>query len=108
MVLRRITARLAKGRKEAAMGIYRRTRIWWISYYDQYRSRVQESSRSSNRRDAERLHALRKSEVLRGVYRQPVRISLKDFAERYIEYAKTNKRSWLRDEQLLKPLKEYL
>jgi integrase len=46
--------------------------------------------------------------VLRGVYRQPVRISLKDFGDRYMEYAKANKRSWLRDEQMLKPLKEYL
>jgi integrase len=101
-------ARLAKGRKRAAMGVYRRKSTWWISYHDQHRRRVQESSHSSIRRDAERLHALRKSEVLRGVYRQPVRISLKDFAERYMEYAKTNKRSWLRDEQLLKPLKEFL
>jgi hypothetical protein len=45
------------------------------------------------RRDAERLHAFRKSEVLRGVYREPVRISLESFADRYMEYAKTNKRS---------------
>jgi len=41
------------------------------------------------------------------VYREPVRISLENFADRYMEYAKTNKRSWLRDEQLLKPLKEF-
>jgi integrase len=89
------------------MGIYRRKRTWWISYHDQNRRRVQESSYSSIRRDAERLHALRRSEVLRGVYREPVRISLDDFAKRYMEYAKANKRSWLRDEQLLKPLKEF-
>jgi integrase len=44
---------------------------------------------------------------LRGVYREPVRISLADFATRYMEYAKTNKGSWLRDEQLLKPLKAF-
>jgi len=30
-----------------------------------------------------------------------------EFCNRYMEYAKTNKRSWLRDEQLLKPLKEF-
>jgi hypothetical protein len=89
------------------VGIYRRKRIWWISYYDQYRSRMQESSHSSNRRDAERLHALRKSEVLRGVYRQPVRISLEEFESRYMEYTKANKRSWLRDQQMLKPLKGF-
>lgn len=89
------------------MGIYRRKRIWWISYYDQHRSRVQESSHSSSRRNAERLHALRKSEVLRGVYRQPVRISLEEFESRYMEYAKANKRSWLRDQQMLAHLKEF-
>jgi integrase len=89
------------------MGVYRRKSTWWISYHDQNRRRIQESSHSSIRRDAERLHALRRSEVLRGIYRQPVRISLEDFANRYMEYAKTNKRSWLRDEQLLKPLKEF-
>jgi integrase len=102
-----MSARLAKGRKRAAMGIYRRKRTWWIKYHDQNRRRIQESSHSSIRHDAERLHALRKSEVLRGVYREPVRISLDSFADRYMEYAKTNKRSWLRDEQLLKPLKEF-
>ncbi len=89
------------------MGIYRRQNVWWITYHDQSRRRIQESSHSSIRRDAERLHALRKSEVLRGVYREPVRISLEKFADRYMEYAKTNKRSWLRDGQLLKPLKEF-
>src|SRR5258708_19787362 len=89
------------------MGIYRRKHVWWITYHDQNRRRIQESSHSSIRRDAERLHALRQSEVLRGVYREPVRISLESFADRYVEYAKTNNRSWLRDEQLLKPLKEF-
>src|SRR5260370_104983 len=102
-----MSARLAKGRKRAAMGIYRRERVWRIAYHEQNRRRIQESSHSSIRRDAERLHSLRKSEVLRGVYREPVRISLESFADRYMEYAKTNKRSWLRDEQLLKPLKEF-
>jgi integrase len=89
------------------MGIYRRGRIWWISYYDQNRNRLQESSRSSNRREAEKIHALRKSEVLRGVYRQPVKITLGEFSERYVVHAKVNKRSWLRDEQMLKPLKRF-
>lgn len=89
------------------MGIYRRNRIWWISYYDQNRTRKQESSHSSNRREADKLHALRKSEVLRGVYRQPVRITLGVFSELYMVHAKTNKRSWLRDEQMLKPLKKF-
>jgi integrase len=89
------------------MGIYQRNRIWWINYYDQNRRRIQESSHSTNKRDAEKLHALRKSEVLRGVYRQPLRITLEEFGERYMEYAKVNKRSWLRDEQMLQHLSSF-
>ena len=32
---------------------------------------------------------------------------LGEFGERYMEHAKTNKRSWLRDEQMLNPLCEF-
>ncbi len=86
------------------MGIYRRGNVYWIDYYDPNRKRVQESSESSNRRDAEGFLALRRSEILRGVYKQPVKISLGEFGERYMEHAKANKRSWLRDEQMLNHL----
>lgn len=89
------------------MGIYRRGRVWWIDYYDKDRERVQESSHSSNKRDAEALFAVRKSEVLRGVYKRPVRITLEEFSERYMEHAKANKRSWLRDQQMLEHLKRF-
>jgi len=36
-----------------------------------------------------------------------VKISLEEFGNRYMEYAKTNKRSWLRDQQMLAHLKEF-
>jgi integrase len=86
------------------MGIYKRGSVYWIDYYDQNRNRVQESSQSSNWRDAENLLTLRKSEILRGVYKQPVKVTFGEFGERYMEHAKTNKRSWLRDEQMLENL----
>lgn len=89
------------------MAIYRRGRVFWIDYYDQNHMRVQESSHSAMRRDADALLALRKSEILRGVFRRPVKITLGEFAVRYMEHAKANKRSWLRDEQMLKQLKEF-
>ena len=54
--------------------------------------------------DAEKLYALRKSEVLRGIYHQPIRMTLGEFVAPYMEHAKANKRSWLRDEQMLKAL----
>jgi integrase len=86
------------------VGIYRRGSVWWIDYYDQTRVRVQESSQSTNRRVAQDLLSVRKSEVLRGIYRRPVKMAFGAFAERYMEHAKANKRSWLRDEQMLKHL----
>lgn len=89
------------------MGVRKRGRIWWIDYYDQSRVRVQESSHSSNRRDAVNLFNVRKSEVLRGVYKRPVKITFEEFGKRYMEHAKANKRSWLRDEQMLGHLEKY-
>ena len=89
------------------MGVYRRGGVWWIDYYDQHRERVQESSQSSNKRDAEALFALRKSEIVRGVFRRPVKITFNEFGKRYMEHAKANKRSWLRDEQMYRKLKEF-
>ena len=89
------------------MGVYRRGGVWWIDYYDQNRERVQESSQSSNKRDAEALFALRRSEIVRGIYKRPVKISFDEFGKRYMEHAKANKRSWLRDEQMYRNLKGF-
>ena len=58
------------------MGIYKRGQVYWIDFYDQNRKRIQESSQSPHRRDAESLYTLRNSEALRGIYKQPVKISL--------------------------------
>jgi len=89
------------------MGIYKRGKVYWIDFYDQNRKRVQESSQSTHRQDAEDLLTLRKSEILRGVYKQPVKMTFGEFGERYMEHAKTNKRSWLRDQQMLGHLYDY-
>lgn len=35
-------------------------------------------------------------------------MTLEEFGERYMEHAKANKRSWLRDEQMYRKLKEFL
>src|ERR1700722_16317957 len=86
------------------MGIYKRGRVYWIDFYDSDGKRVQESSQSSSRRDAEALFTLRKSDILRGVYKTPIKITFGEFGDRYMEHAKANKRSWLRDEQMLKHL----
>lgn len=89
------------------MGVFKRGKTFWIDYFDKDRCRIQESSRSAIRRDAEQLLALRRSEVLRGLYKRPVKISFGEFSKRYMEHAKANKRSWLRDEQMLGQLTAY-
>jgi len=89
------------------VGIYRRGDVWWIDYYDKKHERMQESSHSSIKRDAEELLTLRKSEIFRGTYKRPVKTIFGQFGERYMEYAKANKRSWLRDEQMLKKLENF-
>ncbi len=89
------------------MGVFKRGNKYWIDFYDSNRSRVQESSQSSNKRDAENLLALRKSAILRGIYKRPAKITFGELSARYMEYAKGNKRSWLRDQQMLKHLTNF-
>ena len=62
--------------------------------------RMQESTGTANKREAEKFLALRISEVQRGVYVKPVHVPLPELWERYFAYAKTHKRSWKRDEQM--------
>jgi integrase len=82
------------------MAIYQRGRIWHVDYYDRGK-RIQESTRTTNRRKAEKFYALRLSQVERGEYSKPVKVSIHEFGERYLEYAKANKRSWIRDQQIM-------
>ena len=81
------------------MALYRRGRIWYADFYADGR-RVQESTGTANRREAEKFLALRLSEAQRGVYVKPVHVPLAELWERYIAYAKAHKRSWKRDEQM--------
>ena len=82
------------------MALYLRGRIWYADYYANG-ERVQESTGTANRREAEKHLALRISEVQRGVFVKPVNTTLPELGERYIEYARLHKRSWKRDVQML-------
>ena len=82
------------------MALYQRGRVWYADFYANGK-RVQESTGATNRREAEKFLALRTAEIERGEYARPVKVTLSEFGERYIEYAKANKRSWLRDEQIM-------
>jgi integrase len=86
------------------LGVFKRGNKWWIDFYDPNGNRVQVSSRSGRKTDAEALLAIKQSEIARGVYKPPSKITFGEFSTKYMDYAKGNKRSWLRDEQMLKPL----
>jgi integrase len=87
------------------MGVYRRKPggVWYANYYANGK-RVQESTGTINKREAARFEAARVAEAERGEYAKPVRITLSEFGQQYMDYAKANKRSWLRDSQILKHL----
>jgi len=82
------------------MALYQRGQVWYADYYEQGK-RVQESTGTSNRRKAEKFLALRTSEIERGVYAKPVKMTLSELGVKYMDFAKANKRSWLRDQQIL-------
>jgi len=68
------------------MGLYRRGGVWWVSYIVNGRQK-RESSKSRNRKDAEKLLTLRKAAVWEGRLRLPrsnppkIENSAKDFLE---------------------------
>src|ERR1039458_2388413 len=85
------------------MALYQRGRTWYADFYHG-KTRVQVSTGTANRREAEKFLALRVSEVERGEYAKPIRITLAELGSQYMDYAKANKRSWLRDQQILEHL----
>ncbi len=88
------------------MALYQRGRIWYADYYAGAK-RIQESTGTPNRREAEKFLALRSSEIQRGVYVKPTPIPLADFGERYLKHAKLHKRSWRRDQQMFRHLRDF-
>jgi hypothetical protein len=88
------------------MALYQRGRVWYADFYVQGK-RVQESTGTANKREAEKFYALRMSEIHRGEYAKPMRISISEFGRQYMEYAKANKRSWLRDQQIKTHLEQH-
>jgi hypothetical protein len=89
------------------MGIYKRGRVWWIDLFDQNKRRVFESSRSTSRREAERLLAIRQADVGRGQFQVVPKIALGEFSKKYMGFAKANKASWDRDAGMLKHIQGF-
>jgi integrase len=82
------------------MAVYRRGRIWYADFYNG-KARMQVSTGTANRREAEKFLALRISEVERGEFVRPAKITLAELGQQYMDYVRANKRSWLRDQQIL-------
>lgn len=79
------------------MGIYKVKDSWYIDFYADGR-RIRKAVGA--KKDAENALSALKADILRGEYRfkKDSRIRFEDFAERYLEYGKINKkRSWQRD-----------
>jgi integrase len=89
------------------MALYRRGQKWYASYSADGR-RIQESTGTANRREAEKFLALRVSEAQRGVYVKNIHVPLPELWDRYLAYAMTHKRSWKRDEQMFANLSRFL
>jgi hypothetical protein len=83
------------------MALYRRKEAgMWYADYIADGKRLQESTGTANKREAEKFLALRSSEVQRGVYVKPVHVPLAELWERYGAYSRAHKRSWERDVQM--------
>jgi len=91
------------------MALYRRKEagIWYAEFFADGK-RVQESTGARNKREAEKVLALRVSEAQRGVYVKPVHVPLPELWERYFACARTHKRSWKRDKQMYGNLRNFL
>jgi hypothetical protein len=74
------------------MALYQRGRTWYADFYVQGK-RVQESTGTANRREAEKFYALRLAEIEGGEYAKPVNITISEFGQQFLDLAKANKRS---------------
>ncbi|NIO50013.1 MAG: tyrosine-type recombinase/integrase [Candidatus Aminicenantes bacterium] len=90
------------------MGIYKVGKIWYIDYYANGQ-RIREAV-GPIKTEAKAAFEARKGEIRMGKFhlkesKKP--ILFEKFAEEYMEYAKANKRSWVRDEISLKHLRPH-
>ena len=93
------------------MSVFKRGDNWYIDYYFDGR-RIKEAV-SHNKKKAEQVLAVRKAEILQGKYnlkdreKEKANILFERFAKTYLEWARLNKRSYLRDVDLVKNLMTY-
>ena len=99
------------------MGVFKRTtnrngkkrEYWYIEYTINGKTKWESVGRVGivSKSDAKRLFELRQSEILQGRLRTSKDITVSNFsnfAKEYLEFAKGNKKSWMRDEYALRSL----
>jgi integrase len=85
--------------------VFKRGKKWWLDYHHQgkrYREAV-----GPSKRDAERALAKRLTEIVEGKFldiKKRCKLTLEEFSPRFLEWSRTHKRSWQRDERLMKNL----
>src|SRR6185295_14390794 len=69
-------------------GLYKRGNVWWITYFDALGHQQFESSKSSNKNDAEKRLVNRRKEAQEGLLPAPPikPLSLEDLRQRYLDF----------------------
>jgi integrase len=75
--------------------------VYYADFSDATGARQQISTGTGNKEKAKKFLALRVAEVERGEYRKPTTVTFSEFGRMYLPIAEANKRSWLRDSQMI-------
>lgn len=82
--------------------------LWWVDYYHQ--GQRKRECVGTSKTLAEKALNVRKGEILQGRFNMKASVKtpyFKDFAQKYLEYSKANKRSYRRDQDIVKALLPY-
>lgn len=80
------------------MGVFKKQGVWWIDYY--FRGQRKRERIGVDRKFAERVLGKRRVEIQEERFfnkKEQCRLTIRELAEKYLDYSKRNKRSWRRD-----------
>ena len=90
------------------MGVYLRDDTWYIDYY--YKGKRFREKVGKRKREAEKAFAIRKAEIAEdrfGLNRLEKQVKFEKLCEEYLPYSKSYKRSYKRDVQHIKHLRNF-
>jgi integrase len=96
-----------KRRPYGSGSLFKRKNKYWIAYYSD--GQLVRESVSFDRQTAEKVLKTRQADVIRRRFRLPrtEKMGFEEMAKRYLEWSKTNKKSWLRDVGAIKNIVPY-